>query len=63
MTLAFKDANSKVLDVVSVANVDTEGRVGRHFGRDFKLKVDRNLEPEFWPRYQSRSLFKILKET
>ena len=26
-----------------------------------KLKVGINFEPEFWPRYQSRSLIKILK--
>ena len=43
MTLAFQDANSKLLDFVSVADVDAEERVDDsldeilrlRFGRDF----------------------------
>ena len=45
MTLAFEDANSKVLDVVIVADVDDEDRVvnsllqlwKRRFGHKIKL--------------------------
>ena len=47
MSLAFEDANSKLLDVVSVADVDAEESVDDslivRFSRDFK--------PEIWSRY------------
>ena len=39
VTLAYLDAKSKLLDVVSVANVDAEERVGRHFGRNFEAEA------------------------
>ena len=32
MTLACEDANSKLVDVVTVADVDDEDRVGNRFG-------------------------------
>ena len=38
MTLAFEDANLKVLDVVSIADVDTEERVDESLVEILKLK-------------------------
>ena len=51
MTLAFEDANSKVLDVVIVADVDAEERVHDNlveilklrFGKDFETKICSSL--------------------
>ena len=43
MTLAFEDANSKVLDVVIVADVDAEERVDVHLVEIVKLRFGR-----FW---------------
>ena len=45
MTLAFEDANSKLLDVISVANVDAEERIGDSLVEILKLKLGRYLEP------------------
>ena len=47
-TLAFEDANSKLLDVVSVAVVDAEERVDESLVKILKLRFGKNLEPEFW---------------
>ena len=38
MTLAFEDANSKLLDAVSIADVDTEERVEDSLVEILKLK-------------------------
>ena len=38
MTLAFEDANSKLLDVVSIADVDAEERVDDSLVEILKLK-------------------------
>ena len=38
MTLAFEDANSKLVDVVSVADVDDEDRVGNILLQIWKLR-------------------------
>ena len=38
MTLAFEDANSKLVKVVTVANVDDEDRVGNSLLEIWKLK-------------------------
>ena len=39
MTLAFEDANSKLVEVVTVTDVDDEDRVGNSlFGLVFKVK-------------------------
>ena len=38
MTLAFEDANSKLLDVVSIADVDAEERVDDSLEEIMKLK-------------------------
>ena len=57
--LAFEEANLKLLDVVCVADVDTEARVDDSLVENLKLKHGRGLEPEFWSRYRSRNLVKI----
>ena len=38
MTLAFEDANSKFVEVVTVAHVDAEKRVDNSFVQTWKLK-------------------------
>ena len=38
MTLAFEDANSKLLDVVSIADVDAEERVDDSLLQIWKVK-------------------------
>ena len=43
MTLAFEDANSKVLDVVIVADVDAEERVDDGLAKTFKLEFGRGF--------------------
>ena len=52
MTLACEDANSKLVDVVTFAEVDTEDLVGNsllqiwklRFGQDFKFKFSRGAD-------------------
>ena len=39
MTLACEDANSKLVEVVTVANVDDENRVGNSLMRTWELKL------------------------
>ena len=48
MTLAFEDANPKLLDNDSVAVVDAEERVDESLVKILKLRFGKNLEPEFW---------------
>ena len=43
MILAFEDANSKLLDVVSVADVDAEERVDDNLVEILKLRFGRDL--------------------
>ena len=43
VTLAFEDANSKLLDVVSVADVDAEERVDLSLVAILKLRFGRDL--------------------
>ena len=45
MTLAFEDANSKLLDVVSVADVDAEEEVDDRLLDVLKLRFCRDFEP------------------
>ena len=40
MTLACKDAKSKLVDVVTVADVDNEDRVGNSLLQIWKLRFD-----------------------
>ena len=39
MTLAFEDANSKLVEVVTVADVDDDDRVGNSLLQIWKLKL------------------------
>ena len=51
MTLAFEDANSKLLDVVSVADVDAEERVDNSLVEILKLMFGQDFEAEVWSRF------------
>ena len=51
MTLAFEGDRSKLLDVVSVADVDAKERVVDSLIEILKLGFGRDFEPEFWSRY------------
>ena len=57
MTLAFEDANSKLLNVACVANLDAEDRVEDSLVEVLNLKFGRDFEPWFW----SWKLVKILR--
>ena len=50
MILAFEDANSKLLDVVSVADVDAMECVDNSLVEIMKLKL-RDFEPEYLSRF------------
>ena len=39
VTLACEDANSKLVEVVTIANVDDEDRIGSSFFADLKAEV------------------------
>ena len=45
MTLAFEDANSKILDV------DIEENADNSLVENLKLRFGREVEPEFWSQY------------
>ena len=45
MTLAFEDANSKLLNVACVANLDAEDRVEDSLVEVLNLNFGRDLEP------------------
>ena len=51
VTLACKDANSKLVDVVTVADVGDEESVGDNLVVILKLKFGQDFEAEFWSRY------------
>ena len=55
VTLAFEDANSKLLDVVSVADVDAK----EQFGRDYEADVWRDFETEYLSRFWSKSFVNL----
>ena len=44
MTLSFEDANSKLLDDVTVADVDAEKRVDDSFVEIWKLRFGRDFD-------------------
>ena len=46
-TLAFEDANAKLLDVVDIADVDAEQLFGDSLVDISKVKFGRDIEPEF----------------
>ena len=53
MTLACEDGNSKLVEVVTVANVDDVGRVGHSLLQIWKLRFDQKASSDFehkvWP--------------
>ena len=51
MTLAFEDANSNFLDVVSVADIDAEERVDDSLVEILKLRFNRDFEADFWSTF------------
>ena len=66
VTLAFEDANSKLLDVVSVADVDAEERVGVSLVMILvtilKLKCGQDFELYFRSRLWGYDVVKILSQ-
>ena len=59
MTLAFEDANSKLVEVVTVADVDDEDRVGNILLQIWKLRFSHKVKLLFW--LWAQGLVKILK--
>ena len=47
MTLAFEDVNSKLVEVVTVANADDEDRVGKSLLQIWELRFDHKAKPLF----------------
>ena len=50
VTLAFEDADSKIVEVVTVADVDAEERVDDSLVKILKLRFGRDFEVEVWWR-------------
>ena len=48
VTLACKDSNSKLVDLVSVADFDDEERVGNSLVEILTLKIVQDIEAEVW---------------
>ena len=59
MTLAFEDANSKLFDIVSVADVDAKERVDDSLVQVWKPKFGHKAK--FLFIFWAQGLFKILK--
>ena len=53
MTLAFEDADSKLLDVVNAADVDAEECVDSSLVEILKLRFGRAFLSCFWSQYWS----------
>ena len=51
MTLAFKDANSKLLDVVRIADIDAEERFVDSLAKTLRMRYGHSLEAEVWLRF------------
>ena len=49
--MAFENANSKPLDVLSVVDVDAEKLVDNILVNILKLRFGRDFEPLFWSRH------------
>ena len=45
VTLAFEDAYSKLLDIVSIADVDAEEHVDDHLLKILRLRLGKDFEP------------------
>ena len=58
-TLACEDANSKLVDIVTVANVDDEDRVGNSLLQILELRIVHKAKLLF--RLSAQGLVKILK--
>ena len=59
MTLACEDANSKLVEVVNVANVDDEDRVGNSLLHTWKLRLGKRVKLLF--NFSAQGLVKVLK--
>ena len=59
MTLACEDTTSKLVDVVTYADVDAEKRVGNSLVQIWKLKFGHKIK--FLARFRPQGLVKILK--
>ena len=59
MTLECKDAKSKLVEVITVADVDDEDRVGNSLLQIWKLRFGHKVRLLF--RFRAQSLVKILK--
>ena len=57
--VAFENANSKPLDVLSVVDVDAEKLVDNILVEILKLRFGRDFEPKLFSQYWSWSLVKI----
>ena len=53
MTLACKDANLKLVEVVTVSDVDDENRVGNSFFQIWKLRFGKYFTADVWLRLRS----------
>ena len=62
VTLACEDANSKLVDVVPVADFNDEERIGNSLVEILTLKIVQDIEAEVWSRFWSWSLVKILRQ-
>ena len=51
MTLALKDANSRLLDFVRIADIDAEERVVDSLAKTLKLRFGQAFEAEVWLRF------------
>ena len=61
MTLAFVDANSKLLDVTSVADVDAEELVDDSLVEILNLNFGHDIKTEVWARFSTIFLVKTLR--
>ena len=51
VTLACEDANSKLVDVVPVADFNDEERIGNSLVEILTLKIVQDIEAEVWSRF------------
>ena len=59
MTLACGDANSKLVEVVTIANVDHEDRVGNSLLHTWELRLGNKAK--LWFRLSAQGFLKVLK--
>ena len=62
MKLAFEDINKKLVDVVSVADVDALECVNDSLVDILRLMLSQDFEPEYLSRYWKWSFVKILEQ-